>query len=169
MPNQTAPYLKWLNDNGPFESYVEIGSRYGGTFMLTCEALKAKNKSIKALACDVIELPIDLKLYLKINNYEYLHGSSMSDIFIKKIKENHWSICLIDGSHKYEDVLNDYLNVKDNFDVLVFHDIVSDVCPGVVKIWKELKNKNIGKYYEFTDQYFQDKSYMGIGVIDLRK
>lgn len=168
MPVQTAPYLSWLHDNGPFDSYLEIGTRFGGTFMLTCEALRSKNKNLWAVGCDIICQPIELKTYMSIRGFEYLHGSSGSDEFKKMATSRRWGVCLVDGSHKYEDVVRDFEIVNGNADVIVFHDVCSDACPGVVKIWEEMKTKHPYRCYEFTKQYFTDKSYMGIGILDLR-
>lgn len=168
MPNQTSKYIAWLCSNGPFYSYLEIGTRYGGTFMITCEALRSTYGSLTALGCDVICKPVELSTYMKKRGFKYHHGSSLSGDFISKVESEKWSVCLIDGSHKYEEVMADYKNISSHCDVIVMHDICSDACPGVVRAWKEIKDMEKFNFYEFEDQYFSDKSYMGIGVIDKR-
>ncbi len=168
MPNQTAPYLSWLDSQGPFSSYLEIGTRYGGTFMLTCEALRSRNLMLEAVGCDVICRPVELGLYMDDNGFPYHHGSSSSEDFGRIVSGRRWGVCLVDGSHRYEDVMRDYRMVEPHCDVIVLHDISSDACPGVVRAWGELKGGGHGSFNEFTSQYFSDRSYMGIGVIDKR-
>jgi cephalosporin hydroxylase len=169
MPNQTSKYISWLCRNGPFDSYIEIGSRHGGTFMLTCEALVANNmENIDAIACDIICQPFELSVYMKNRGFRYYHGSSLDETFLQLISSRRWGLCLIDGSHKYEDVMTDFNNIIGRADVIVMHDIVSDACPGVVKAWNHVKSMGLGLYHEFTEQYFSDKRYMGIGVLDTR-
>ena len=53
----------------------------------------------------------------------------------------------------------------------MFHDIISDACPGVVKFWNELKvtEKENYDFHEFTEQYEEvyaatNANFLGIGV-----
>ena len=51
-------------------------------------------------------------------------------------------------------------------DYVVFHDISSDACQGVVNFWNEIKNNY--KHHEFIEQYDSVAgSYLGIGLIEL--
>ena len=64
-PNQFACYLVWLAEHGKdSQTYVEIGSRWGGTFIVTCEWLRRIGAPLQsAIAIDPIgETPM-INLY----------------------------------------------------------------------------------------------------------
>ena len=95
--------------------------------------------------------------------------NSSSTEFKNYINNNFFDLIFIDGDHSYEGVKNDYTISKNSGNIFVFHDIISDACPGVVKFWKELKNDNNYTFYEFIDQYPEvfektHKKFLGIGV-----
>ena len=49
---------------------------------------------------------------------------------------------------------------------MVFHDIFSSVCPGVVNFWNEIKTNYT--HFEFTEQYDSvNGNFLGIGLIEL--
>jgi len=164
-PNQFNYYLKQILQY-KIKSYLEIGCRWGGTFIITNEFLKLKNKNINSYACDIISMSPLLKEYSQYNNFTYLNKSSFdlngSDI------ENTIDLILIDGDHSYEGVKKDYevsLQFKPKY--VVFHDTVSDACPGVVQFWNEIKTKG-KRYYEYHDQYSSvDGNFLGIGLLEL--
>ena len=62
------------------------------------------------------------------------------------MSNNHFDLIFIDGDHSYAGVKNDYEISKNSCKIFVFHDIVNEVCPGVVKFWNELKNTENGTY-----------------------
>jgi hypothetical protein len=87
------------------------------------------------------------------------------------MKGKYFDCIFIDGDHSYQGVKQDYLATKDNGRIFVFHDIISDACPGVVKFWNDLKLYEEDNYtfYEFIDQYNEvfertGQKYLGIGV-----
>lgn len=103
--------------------------------------------------------PTTLSLILQLKNLEVFIGTDKYDL------------CLIDGDHSYEGVKADFNTMKDNANVLVFHDTVSSVCPGVIQFWQELKDQYQETYYfyDFTEQYDEvvkntGNTYLGIGV-----
>ena len=56
--------------------------------------------------------------------------------------------------------------LEHKWDYVVFHDISSDACQGVVNFWNEIKNNY--KHHEFIEQYDSVAgSYLGIGLIEL--
>ena len=56
-PNQFSKYLSLLQKQ-EISSYLEIGCRWGGTFILTNEYLKKFGKIKKSLAIDIIDSPV---------------------------------------------------------------------------------------------------------------
>jgi cephalosporin hydroxylase len=168
-PNQFSKYLLLLQKQAA-TSYIEIGCRWGGTYILTTEYLKRFNKVDKSVAVDIIDSPV--ATYCSQNGEtSFMRASSKSDEFKDYIKNNKFDIVFIDGDHSYGGVTNDYEATKEHGKVFVFHDIVSDACPGVVKFWNELKEKESQTYdfFEFTEQYDDvwentQQKFLGIGV-----
>lgn len=156
-PNQFSKYLKFLSERG-VTSYLEIGCRWGGTFILTTEYLKKFGDVKEAVAVDIIDSPVA--------DYEggtFIRIDSKSPEFKEYIARKQFDLVLIDGDHSYEGAKSDYLLVKDHAKIIVFHDITNIACPGVMKIWNEIKHEY--DFYEFTQQYPEIPScYLGIGV-----
>ncbi len=168
-PNQFSKYLQLLSKLH-ITSYIEIGCRWGGTFVLTNEYLKRFNSISKSVAVDIIDSPV-LYYCMENNETHFLKVNSTSDEFKKYMKRNFFDLVFIDGDHSYQGVKNDYECSKNSGKVFVFHDIINDACPGVAYFWNELKRNEISNYdfYEFTEQYdevWQDtqQRFLGIGV-----
>lgn len=169
-PNQFSKYLLLLKTL-KIHSYIEIGCRWGGTFILTNEYLKMFNSMDKSVAVDIIDSPV-VEYCLKNTNTTFLKMNSQSREFQNYIKDNFFDLIFIDGDHSYLGVKNDYEVCKNSGNVFVFHDIVNDVCPGVVYFWKELKEteKDGFIFFEFIEQYPEvvsrtGQNFLGIGVM----
>lgn len=168
-PNQFVPYLLFLSKYiERIDSYLEIGARYGGTFIFTNEFLnKLKQKQISSIACDIIGVPPNVSDYTNINkNAKYFSFNSHSIGFKDLVSNKYFSLVLVDADHSYTSVKKDTELVIDKADIIVLHDIVSSVCPGVVKYWTEFKKEyaDIFNFYEFIEQYESVAgSFLGIG------
>lgn len=168
-PNQFSDYLLFIK-NQQISSYIEIGCRWGGTFVLTTEYLKKYFTINKSVAVDIINSPV--QEYCLLNpETQFLQLNSQGEEFKYYIKYNHFDVIFIDGDHSYQGVKNDYEISKNSGNIFVFHDIISSVCDGVVQFWNELKNHEKSKYdfYEFTQQYDEvlqntNQTFLGIGV-----
>jgi cephalosporin hydroxylase len=163
-PNQFSKYLKQLSKY-EINSYLEIGCRWGGTFIITNEILKLKNKDVKSYACDLMPICSVLTEYKKYSDFTYIHESSFN--LNKNNVSNQVDLILIDAEHSYNAVKKDLEVAKQlNAKYVVFHDITNDVCMGVNQFWNEIKNDY--KHYEFIEQYDSVVgSYLGIGLIEL--
>jgi len=168
-PNQFSKYLCLLREQN-IKSYIEIGCRWGGTFVLTNEYLKMFNSINKSVAIDIIDSPV-VNYCISNNETQFMKINSRSKEFINYMNNNYFDLIFIDGDHSYSGVKNDYEISKNSGKIFVFHDIINAVCPGVIKFWNELKNKekNTYNFFEFTEQYEDvwkatQKKFLGIGV-----
>lgn len=163
-PNQFSKYLKFISEK-KINSYLEIGCRWGGTFVITSEILKKNTIDVKLYCCDLIEKSDILKQYSNHQNFDYLNISSF-DLDKTTIQQD-VDLILVDGDHTYSGVKNDFeIALQFNPKYIVFHDIKSIVCPGVVRFWDEIKHNY--PHFEFIDQYDDvNGDFLGIGVIEL--
>lgn len=169
-PNQFAPFLKWLSTI-KVDSYLEIGCRHGGSFVIISEILKKNNQKIRLMACDLIEESNVLKEYKNYSNFEYIKISSRLEKF-KNIIGNNVELVFIDGDHEYDGCYSDWklFDSNDNTKHIIFHDIDSASCRHVGTIWRDVKKDKRFEFTEFIQQYpvddipFKNK-FLGIGVL----
>lgn len=162
-PNQFAPYMVWLaSKSNLIGSYMEIGTRHGGTFVVQVETLRLLNPDFgAAVAVDLIDRP-DL-----LAGYRYRQQDSQSKVFLQWLRKQFFDCIFIDGDHGYQGVKNDAESTIERCNVQVFHDISSDSCIDVGLYWREHKEayKDTHDFFEFVDQYDSvEGSFLGIGV-----
>ncbi len=171
-PNQFAKYITFLKQF-PIKSYLEIGCRWGGTFIFTVEYLSRFRVLERAVAVDIIpSLVTEYEAFNPIS--QFLQYDSRSIAFAEYIQSQpHFDVVFIDGDHSYGGVQNDFLVTRDKANILVFHDIHSNSCPEVNKFWFDFTsddaNNEVFYFFEFIDQYEevtqrQNEVYLGIGV-----
>lgn len=168
-PNQFSKYLAFLS-NLSITSYIEIGCRWGGDFVLTNEYLKRFRPMLKSVAVDSIETPV-LEYCLSNPETLFIPIDGRKDAFKKYMKANHFDLIFINRNYLYEGVKEDYETCKNSGNIFVFHNISNDECIGVVHFWNELKEKERDTYdfFEFTEQYedvwyMRYQRFLGIGV-----
>jgi len=169
-PNQFSKYMIQLAHHAnSINSYLEIGCRHGGTYILTTEFLRSINKNFsKSVAVDIIDPNELLRAYTKsTDGAEFKNINSGSNDFKNYISNNFFDVVFIDGDHSYDFVKNDAEITRDFCNIQVFHDTVNDACLGVGLYWNEIKetHKDLYNFYDFVDQYDSVKgSYLGIGM-----
>lgn len=173
-PKQFVKYLIWLMRNAKnCNSYLEIGCRWGGTFIVICEVLRRVNPDFKyAIAADIIAKTPFVQRYSEIVEKDgleiiYFQGSSTSKDFACLIDRKRPDISFIDGDHSCFGALQDHMLVREYSKIIVHHDISSDVCLHTTFLWKSLKIlENTKNSIEFTDQYQSvNGCFLGIGIL----
>jgi hypothetical protein len=180
-PNQFEPYIEtvktYFEGRGGLETYVEIGVAAGGTFMATCDLLSPTG----AVAIDISPVigttiddgrarnktPFDglLAAFIDGKTREFFCGTSRDFATSSRCPAT-IDLLFVDGDHSYEGVKADFEALGPRSRVVVFHDIVSDACPGVVRFWREIVDAFPGRTAEFVDQYDSVVgSFLGIGVL----
>jgi cephalosporin hydroxylase len=173
-PKQFSKYIVWLLKNAKdCSSYLEIGCRWGGTFIVICEVLRRINPNFKlAIAADIIEKTPFIVRYMEIakeSGFEiiYFKGSSTSVDFEKLIKEQAPEIAFIDGDHTLAGALKDHLLARKYSRIIVHHDVFSYSCPDTTLLWDSLKElETKWETIEFVEQYKSvENPYLGIGIL----
>lgn len=177
-PRQLSKLITQIR-NYEVNSYLEIGVRWGGTFIIMNEVLKHTDPYIQSFANDFIEESEILKTYQKMfsvhgHGFSYLRMDSNFPYFFYNIgpmihkPQPTIDMVFIDGCHMYWCIKEDYqraLNLGAKY--IIFHDIVSQTSKPSAIAWNDIKKKH-RKTYEFIDQYDSIKGkYMGIGVIEI--
>jgi hypothetical protein len=147
------------------KSYLEVGVRHGGTFVTTVEYLNRFHPLDFAVGIDIMPCP-SIAAYKKINEQaDFVKINTQTNQFSDFLnKYTQFDLVLIDANHEENECRHEFTAVKDQANIIVFHDIDNIDFPGVKKVWNEVKAS--GQYYctEYTDQYANIGPYMGIGM-----
>jgi len=170
-PSQLSKYLVWLSYNAKsIRRYMEIGSRWGGTFILISEWLKKIGAPLDlCIAVDPIQETPFLRRYREIASCPVLYIRSLSTAleFDSVLNSSRPDFVFIDGDHSMRGVMSDHLKVRKFSNIIVHHDISSQSCPDTSLFWQYLKHAEDGfDFFEFIDQYPSVKGrYLGIGAL----
>jgi cephalosporin hydroxylase len=174
LPNQFSKYLVELSQH-KIESYLEIGSRHGGTFVITVEYLNRFHPVRNAVALDPVRSRSLEKYAASRDGVTILQDSSQTEEFKAFVEERGpFDLVLIDGDHSEEACRSDFELMKDHARIVVFHDIVSHEVPGVGRVWQDVKRTHDGRarFEEYAEQYpgFEEAGtpQFGLGVAFLR-
>jgi hypothetical protein len=170
-PVQFASYLTYLAEKD-IRSYVEIGVRFGGTFIIIVEYMRRFCDLYRACALDMEPTSIMETYARQTAGVEYKIGNSLEPELRAFLGSAAWDLALIDGNHSYEGCSTDFKSIRHRSKLIALHDISSGVCPGVRRMWEEIKNiVPASRLFEATDQYKEvrertNATYLGIGVVD---
>lgn len=179
-PNQFSKLLCHLKDKD-IDSYLELGVRWGGTFIIMNEFLLKYNPILESRALDVIPPSEILSIYqneFRKKKFIY-HETDTHDIFLvesiegREVSESinkKIDLVFIDACHAYQCVKHDYhMALMFGAKYIIFHDIVNQSTKGAVNAWNEIKRLH-KKTYEFVDQYDElNGKFLGIGLIEVDK
>ena len=171
-PIQFAPFLAWLAENGSgIKKYLEIGVRWGGTFIAVSEFLRRVSPVFElSIAVDPIEPSPLMRRYLKLGRADYHQCLSTDATFSALLDAEKPDFVFIDGDHTMRGVMHDFDVCSRHADLIAFHDIRSDGCLDTTLFWSFLQH-HATKYEscEFVKQYDSVKGvFMGIGVLTRR-
>ena len=171
MPNQFAPYLAQLSQY-PIRSYLEVGVRHGGTFVITTEYLNRFHTIERAVGVDIADSPSTAEYARNTPRARFARLNARSPRFRRLVRRGSpWDLVLIDGDHREQAVRRDLESVIDAARIIAFHDIVTAVAPGVRKVWDEFKSASADRFdfFEFDRQYDEvvrrtGRTWQGLGV-----
>lgn len=146
IPQEYSQYLTFLKNN-QFQSYMNVGIGNGGSFMVESFIQPSLKRAVA----------VDNTSYGRFTNMEHINerinwlkeNTKISVEFYNMNSQDYYNnndekfdIIFIDGDHEYDGVKLDYENCVGRLNeggYLVFHDTHSFLCPGVVRLWNEIK------------------------------
>ncbi|TWC05029.1 hypothetical protein FBZ93_10339 [Bradyrhizobium macuxiense] len=178
-PNQLAPYLAWLARNAAgITSYMEIGCRWGGMFILVAEWLRTSGADLKrVIALDPIAPTPFIATYFDLLQEQariepiYMQAFSTSPLVAAHVDRLKPDFVFIDGDHSLRGAMQDHLLVRAHASIIVHHDIHSQACPDTTWLWKALREFEAPSFdaFEFTSQYPSvNGAFLGIGAMKRR-
>lgn len=168
-PNQFAPYLVEVARRG-VRSYLEIGVRHGGSFVITVEYLSRFGTVDRATAVDIDSVPALVPYRRQRPQVEAVRLDSRSRRFGRLVAHRGpYDLAFIDGNHAYEAVRSDFEAVRPHARMLVLHDVVDHGSPGVRRLWQEVRHDHADEYefLEFTAQYPEIVERIGHPVLGI--
>ena len=174
-PNQLASLLTTEFENlSSVDRYIEIGSRWCGTFILMSEFIYRANPNMKEIiAVDIIQEPKTLSMYRKYiseNGGPELIYSSLGTSYLRNATydKTEKTLCFIDGDHTLQAVMRDHQFALGFADLIIHHDIDSDATPQVRDFWDFIKTVQTSEwnFRSYTDQYASVRgNFLGIGFM----
>jgi hypothetical protein len=180
-PSQLAAYLVWLAKNAAgVTSYMEIGCRWGGMFILMSEWIQKNGGKLNAVtAVDIVKPTPFIETYFNLLQDRsavglppiqatYLCGFSTSSAVRQAVDRIRPDLVFIDGDHGLRGVLADHMLNRNCARIVVHHDVCSQACPDTTFLWESLKVLEAHEFdfFDFVSQYPSVKGkFLGIGVM----
>lgn len=163
-PSQFSKYLLQLSGLH-VRSYLEIGVRHGGSFVATVELLNRFFPLEFAVAIDILPAP-SMTEYMRLNVRATFECVSTQSPDFETLLDRFPSLDLvfIDSHHEESHCRRELAAVRDKAKMIALHDISNVNCPGIARVWEDVKSMESFHCYEFTDQYEGMGPYMGIGL-----
>jgi hypothetical protein len=163
-PTQLSKYLVELSRRN-VRSYLEIGIRHGGSFVATAEYLERFHPLEFAVGIDIIPCP-SMTAYRDRNpkaafwciNTRAAEFASRLDVL------GPIDLVFVDSHHEEEQCRAELRLLEDRASMIAFHDIVNVGCPGIARVWQELRQSSRYTCFEYVEQYGELGPFMGIGL-----
>jgi hypothetical protein len=163
-PSQFSKYLVQLS-RLRVRSYLEIGIRHGGSFVATAEYLERLSPLEFAVGVDIIDCP-------SMAEYQTLNGKarfwcldSRGTEFAARLDAlGRIDLVFIDSHHEEAQCREEVALLTARANLIAFHDIANVGCPGIGRVWNDLKRSSDFDCFEFVDQYAGMGPFMGIGL-----
>jgi SAM-dependent methyltransferase len=168
-PVQFAPYLAIALSLKP-KSYLEIGTRFGGTFAFTTEYLREFGVLEHAIGVDLLDSHFMRGYAAVAPHVRFAMGDSHDG---KTVGQERFDLVLLDGSHYEDGVREDFEMYSPGAKAVAIHDICDQGFDnGVTRFWETLKKERAGEFefhefvaqYPDVTQYFWGKTFFGIGL-----
>lgn len=171
VPEEYTDLLLFLKAR-KIKTYLELGIGNGGSFSVACFFMQETLE--KAVAVDdfsykelIGQSSTELNKFIEMIQVDadinFINATT--DQFFKSINPSHKFDCIfIDADHSYEAARKDYYNSLEHINkggIIIFHDINSDACPGIKRLWQEVKQ---GKA---SHEFIASKT-CGIGVVIIK-
>jgi hypothetical protein len=163
-PIQFAPYLRLLA-RLRVRSYMEIGIRHGGSYVMTTELLKRFSNLEFAIGVDVLPCPSMAEYESRVPVARFECINSRGKEFSELVKcSSPIDLVFIDSHHEEDQCRLEFDELKCFSNMIAFHDITNKHCPGIARVWQEIKSLEQYQCFEFVEQYEGLGPYMGIGL-----
>jgi hypothetical protein len=168
-PNQFAPYLIEISRHG-VRRYLEIGVRYGGSFVTTVEYLARFGDLEEAVAVDIDPIVTLLPYPLEQPAVKLMQADTQTETFERWVERTGpFDLAFVDGLHTLAGCRRDFESVRDHARLIAVHDIVNHLVPDVGTMWRAIRHEYADEFefHEFVDQYpgvGGDAGHMGIGL-----
>ena len=163
-PVQFAPYLTLLTQLN-IRSYLELGIRHGGSYVVTVEVLERFMPLEFSIGVDIIPC-MSMAVYQNMNpRSRFVCMNSQSAEFLEFVKSLPFlDLVFIDSHHEENQCRSEFELFSQYAQMIAFHDISNKGCAGIAIVWQEIKALAGWTCFEFTEQYEGLGSFMGIGL-----
>jgi len=163
-PVQFSPYLAQLVRLG-VRSYLEIGIRHGGSFTVTVEYLQRFKRLDFAVGVDIIPCP-SMPAYEARNPVaQFWCVNTRAPDFVARLDRlGPIDLVFIDSHHEEDQCRSEFALLAARAGAVAFHDVSNIGCPGVQRVWQEVKSLPGYDRFEYTQQYSGLGPFMGIGL-----
>jgi cephalosporin hydroxylase len=163
-PVQFSKYLVHLSRLG-VRSYLEIGIRHGGSFVTTTEYLERFTPLDFAVGVDVIPCPaIDRYQAQNPKAQFWCANSRAAELAVRLDDLGPIDLVFIDSHHEEDQCRAELEMLADRAGIVALHDISNVGCPGVGRVWRQVRAGSDFDCHEFVDQYPGLGPFMGIGL-----
>ena len=158
-------FIDWIIVRRRVTSYLEIGSKYGGSLIRVAAAMPIGSKIVSV---DLEGRDIWKQTTQQLGKHWVAYGmkgDSTMPMMVKAVQLlGPFDVVFIDGGHDEATVRADWANYGPMGKIIAFHDIswvkgTRDIVIDVPKVWAELKTQ-----YR-TKEYREEKTDNGIGVL----